>query len=204
MEITLPTHICNLALSRIGAKRLAYTGTTETDLDANTTLEAIVCNLNYEQTVDALLSSNWWGFARESVVLVRDTETPPFEWAYQYILPADFLRLRSVYEGSMSNINNYSYIIEGGKFKTDETTVSLRYIRKVTDIKEFTPLFIEVLILSLALKFMPALAGTKNAKFVEDLRKDFKAVTSLARTIDKQETNSVGTNELGTWNRARY
>ena len=204
MDITLPTHVCNLALSRICSKRFVYSGDTETDLDANTTLEAKICNLNYEQTRDSLLRSHWWRFARKSVVLALDTETPPFEWDYQYILPEDFLRVISVYEGNMSNINLYSYAIEGDKLLTNETTVSLRYIRKVTDVKEFDPLFTEVLVLRLAWKLIPPLAGTKTAVFTEALKEEIKVVTRQVLAVDKQETNTVGVYELETWNNSRF
>ena len=202
--ITLVTEICNMSLSRLGAKRLAYTGTTETDLDANTTLQAIQCNLHYEQTRDSLLESNWWAFARKRVKLQLDTETPPFEWAYQYNLPEDYLRKISIYENRFSDSNLHSYTVEDDKLLTDDNEVLLRYIRKVTDVTEFTPLFIELLVLRLAKKLQPGLVGTKSAQFVEDLNDELKVAESKIITIDKQDTNTTGQYDLGTWNDARY
>ncbi len=204
MAITLVTEIANMSLSRLSAKRLVYTGTTETDLDANTTLEAIQCNLHYEQTRDSLLESNWWAFARKRVKLTLDTESPPFEWTYQYNLPEDYLRKISIYENRVSKLNLYSYDVEGDKLMTKDTQVLLKYIRKVTDITEFTPLFIELLVLRLAKKLQPGLVGTKSAQFVKDLNDELRFVEINVITKDKQDTNTTGQYDLGTWNDARF
>jgi hypothetical protein len=194
---TLVSEVANMALGRIGANRLAYTGTTETDLDANTTLEAIQCNLNYEQTRDALLRSYWWNFASARANLVLDTETPPSEWGYQFILPDDFLRMKPPVEDDDLEL----YTIEGNKLLTDDSEVSIRYIRKVTDVSEFDPLFIEVLVLQLALKLLPALAGTKVETFTQSLKQDLFMVTSKAMAVNRHETKTTGKN---TWNLARF
>jgi len=201
---TLVTEICNMTLSRIGANRLAYSGTTETDLDANTTLEAIQCNLHYTQTKDALLKSHWWRFASTRANLALDTETPPFEWDYQFILPEDFLRMKSIYENRISDVNLDDYVLEGNKLLTNESEMSIRYIRKVTDVTEFDPLFIEVLVLHLALKLIPTLAGTKSEELTQSIKQDLKILMSQVRAIDRQETNTTGQYSLETWNDARY
>jgi hypothetical protein len=201
---TLVTEILNMSLSRIGSKRLAYSGTTETDLDANTTLEAILCNLQYEQTRDSVLRSHWWRFASTRAVLALDTETPSSEWDYQFILPEDFLRMKSIYEDRFSDANLDSYALEGTFLLTNESSMSIRYIRKVTDVTEFDPLFIEVLVLHLALKLIPALAGTKSEALTLDVKQDLKNLTSQVRAIDRQETNTIGQYGLETWNDARY
>ncbi len=204
MEITLPTHVCNLSLSRIGAKRLKYSDDTETDLAANTTLQAIQCNLHYEQTVLALLRSNWWTFARKRKALVRDTETPPFEFTYQYVLPDDYLRPISIWENRFQDDPLYGSMIEDKKLLSNNTEVNLRYVRKVTNVTEFDPLFIEVLVLVLAKKLFPPLGGTKSATFMKGLKKDITEVTSKARVINKQEQNTAGRDDLFLWNDARY
>jgi len=193
-DITLVTEICNMALGRIGATRLAYTGTTETDLDANTTLEAIQCNLNYHQTRKTVLRSHYWNFASARASLVLDTETPSFGWDYQYDLPDDFLKLKFFYEEE-------KYTIEGRKFLTDEDSASIEYIRDVTDVTEFNPLFVEILVLQLALKLIPALAGTQSETLRQDLKQDLMLLLRRAITIERQETNDTGKSD---WNNARF
>ncbi len=145
------TEICNLSLSDLGAKRLA-----SGDLAANTKLQAILCNLHYEPVRDALLRSHSWRFARARAALTQDTTDPDFEWDNQFKLPTDYFRFRSVEEedGGYSS-RNRRHAIEGQRFLTNNSTVSLRYIRKVTDVKEFDPLFVQFLVLELDLKIIP-------------------------------------------------
>lgn len=191
------TDICNMALSRIGAKNFD-------DLDAGTSLEALKCQLYYDQTRDSLLRSHWWRFASSRATLVLDTESPVFEWTYQYILPDDFLRMKSIYEDRLSDENLDSYAIEGNRLLTEESSMQIRYIRKVEDVTEFDPLFVEVLVLELALKLIPSLAGTQSTQFTQSVKQDLSILMSQVRTIDRQETNTAGQYELETWNDARW
>ncbi len=198
---TLVTEICNMSLSRLGAKRLAYTGTTETDLDANTTLVAVLCNLNYEQTKDALLESFLWPFASARKTLPIDTETPDFEWDYQYKLPADYWRKVSIYENNGFEYPKSRYAFEGDFILTNYDTLNLRYIKNVTDPVDFPPFFIEVLVLRLAKKLIPALAGTKSSALVDDIKKDSKEIELKAAAL---YSHVKGTGGYSGWNLARH
>ena len=136
------TEICNLSLSGLGAKRLGAT-----DLADNTLLEAILCNLHYTRTRDALLRSYFWRFARARQVLVQDTTDPDFEWDNQFVLPDDFVRFRSVFEEAAVSSRNRRHSIEGDRYLTNFDEVNLRYIKKVTDVLKFDPVFVKYLIL---------------------------------------------------------
>ena len=83
------TSICNMALSRIGAKRI-----NDFDDDSDTKNEAIQCRLHFEQTRDALQRSHFWVFTKTRETLSQDTEDPDFEYANQFLLPSDMLRYR--------------------------------------------------------------------------------------------------------------
>lgn len=80
---TTELEIDNMALGRMGAKII-----TQAQLDANTDPKAIQCNLNYDQTRDALLRSHWWRFAAERADLAviangdfsRWTSDDPDDW----------------------------------------------------------------------------------------------------------------------------
>ena len=199
----LVTEICNMALGLLGANRLAYTGTTETDLDANTTLEAIQCNLHYGQTRDSLLRSHWWRFASGRATLTEAAETPDFEWDHQFILPKDFLRMKSIYENRRSNLNLDSYALEGTMLLTNESSMSIRYIKLVADPAEFDPLFIEVLVLLLADKLIGPLAGGDH-RIQEKIDRALQKLMPKVRALDRQETNTTGQYDLNTWNDSRY
>ena len=56
------TSICNMALGRLGSKRI-----NDFDDTDESSLPIVQCRLHYEQTRDALIRSHWWRFARGRV-----------------------------------------------------------------------------------------------------------------------------------------
>ena len=115
--------------------------------------------LHYEQTRDALIRSYTWRFASGRETLSQDISTPDFEWDFQYPLPDDFMFLKSIYEGRFSGVNFRNYAIEGDEILTDETTMEIRYIKKVTNVTKFDSMFVKFLILLLADVLIGSLAG---------------------------------------------
>jgi hypothetical protein len=187
-----------MALAKIGAKRIDSLSDTAED-----TLNARQCRLHYEQTRDALIRSHTWRFAMARVELSENTNAPAFEWDNAFDLPNNFLRHRSIYEDNNTTQKNVlrSYAIEGKQVLSNDSTVELRYVKKVTDPAEFDPLFIEVLIQSLALKMVMPLSQDKVLH--RDLIEEMKPLMSKVRTMDRQETNNFERHDLGTWNDAR-
>ena len=191
------TKICNMSLARIGSTRI-------NNIDTDTSPEAIQCRTHYEQTRDALIRSHWWRFASTRKTLTQDATDPTGdEWDNQFILPNDFLAMKSIYENRFSDENYRSYALEGQRLLTNESTMEIRYIKKVTDPTKFDPLFVEVLVLQLALKLVAALAKT-DPKLKADIKDDLKLLMPSVLALDGQETNTTGQYELGTWNDARY
>jgi len=186
------TSIANMALARIGAGRI-------NNIDTDDSTKAIQCRLHYSQVRDALLRSHWWRFATDRVVLSQDASDPDFEWDNQFVLPNDFLRMKNWHDdnGSPRGISRYSYSIEGDRFLTNEDSVSIVYIKQVTDPAKFDSLFVEVLVLSLAVKISMPLSDDK--KMHQLLQEELFRLISHVRTVDRQETNTVGRNSLGTW-----
>lgn len=163
-----------------------------------------MCRLHYEPTRDALLRSHLWRFASDRATLSRDAAAdPPFEYDRQYILPVDFLRLKSIYEGRFSGENFRNYAIEGQRIKTNDTAMEIRYIKRVTDVTEFDPLFVQVFVLQLDLKLLTGLAKT-DTKLKGSIKDDLRLLMPSVRALDRQETNTMGKYELETWNDARY
>ena len=62
------TLICNLALARLGAKRI------NTIEETDASVQAVQCRTHYEHTRDALLRSHLWRFAIKRAELSEDTE----------------------------------------------------------------------------------------------------------------------------------
>jgi len=202
-ETLSETSICNMALGRIGSKR----GTTGemSDVETDTTVQGIYCRQHYEQTRNALLESYRWRFAMERAALSdTDIEDPTDEYSYVYQLPDNFLRLVSIYEES-ARTQYYKYALEGEKFYTNEDEINIRYIKKVTDVSKFTPLFIEVFVLKLARKLaMPLTQGNGGLELIADIDNE---LTPLLRKTNRMDFNErqrlLGRNEMDCWNEAR-
>ncbi len=193
------TDICNQALGVIGALRID-----NLDDTSEPNPQTIQCRLHYEQTRDALIRSHYWRFASTRANLTEDSESPDFEFDNQFDLPDDFMRLKSVFGDNSTATENtrYSFAIEGQLLLTNDSTVELRYIKKVTDVTEFDPLFIEVLILKLALKLTGPLTGG-SLKIKQAIHVDLKPLMSQVRAIDRQETNTIGRLNRRPWAEAR-
>ncbi len=194
-ETLSETSICNMALAKLGANK------TLTNVETDSSFEAVQCKLHYEPTRDSLLRSYWWRFASARAELVATTD-PDFEWSNAFTLPTDFLAMKSIYENRFSDENFRSYALEGKILLTNEDEMFIRYVKKVTDVATFDSLFVEVFVLQLSLK-LTSLAGA-TPKIRESLKDDLKLLMPAVRALDGQETNTVGRVESVTWNDARY
>lgn len=197
------TSICNQALGRLGSQRI-------NDFDSTTddSTQFIQCKLHFEPTRDSLLRSYPWRFARARKILsqVPDADIPEsedFEWDNQFILPTDFLAMRSIYEGRFSGENFRSFALEGQRLLTNDDTMEIRYTKKVTDASKFDPLFVEALVLLLADKLIGPLPGG-DARIQKKIDDALDKLMPAVRALDGQETNTDGRVESGTWNDARY
>lgn len=193
------TQVINMALSRIGAQRISSYADADED-----NAQSVQARLHYEQTRDALLRSHWWRFARARVQLSANVTDPTFEWDYAYDLPANFLRLWiKPFEDNNVGLHNtrYSFSMEGKQLLSNEDEMYIRYIKRVTDCAQFDPLFVECLVLKLAIKFcMPM---SQDSSLYATLYEEMADVMARVRTMDKQETNTIGRGERYLWNDAR-
>ena len=187
------TDVCNMALGRIGALRID-------NFDTDTSVQAVQCRLHYDQIRDALLRSHWWRFASARAELEENAETPAFEWDHQFDLPDDFIRVKAIFDDNNSPGQDtyYSYALEGNLLLTNESSVDLRYIKQVTDPDDFDPLFIEVLVLQLAIRLTMPL--TQDQGLYKNLQDELVGLMARVRTIDKQETSTLGRDRKPTWN----
>lgn len=172
MAITSEVSICNLALSKIGARK-SISSLTEAGLEAET------CNLHYEHLRDMLLQSHPWNFAIARASLSENATSPAFEYENQFYLPADYLRAIKLYNESQS------WKVEGDQLLTDANTVNLIYIKKQTNPTFFPPLFVECLATLLAAEIEEEITNdtSKSAK----LRQEFKEKFREAKRRDGQE-----------------
>lgn len=198
------TQVCNMALARIGARRI-----NDYSDDTDTKNEAIQCRLHYVQTRDELQRSHLWVFNKTRATLSRDTDSPSFEYTYQYLLPSDFLRYRYKYDtGSLSNqMSAWSFSLERKSdgtriLLTDESSVCLVYSARVTDPTKWDDLFTALFVLKLAKKLATPLARS-DKNMMASINEDLEEIEPRVRALDRNEGQGTRQNDLSTWNDAR-
>lgn len=193
-ETLTETSICNMALGKIGSLRI--TNSVETD----TSLQAIQCRIHYEPTRNALQRSHKWRFASARSELTQDSADPDFEWDNQFILPTDFLRFKSIDEETGVTSRSNRHAIEGQRFLTNFSTVSLLYVKKVTDVTKFDSLFVKVFVWLLADELIGPLAGG-DPKIQKKIDAALKKLIPKVQAVDMDETDVGGRSD---WNLARH
>jgi hypothetical protein len=188
------TSICNQALGVISAKRI-------NDFDSDTSPRAQWCREFYESDRDALLRSHRWRFAAARANLSQDTVDPVLgEFDSQFILPSDFMAIRSIFGDNFTATGNtrISFAIEGQRILTNESSVPLRYTKRVTDPTEFDSLFVKVLVYTLADDLIGAVAGG-DAKIQKKIDIRLARLLPRVRAMDRNETNTIGREAHRPW-----
>ena len=90
--------ICNMALTRIGVKKLISA------IDDGST-EANMCDLYYDEVRRRCLTKGDWTFARKRLDLTTEAGDPPAAWAYQFQVPSDLLVGRRIDDGMQTPSN---------------------------------------------------------------------------------------------------
>jgi hypothetical protein len=199
MAVENPTRICNQALARIGSARID-------NIDTDSSPEAIQCNIHYEATRDALLRRHQWGFAAARAALAQSTTTPAFGFAYQYPLPSDFMKLRAIYGDGGTRRNNsvYSHKLEAGNVLSDDSSMKILYTAKITDAGKFDPMFVECIVLRLALKLMPPLTNQAGSRAAGQLATELQTMMPSVWAMDRDEQELLGRDDQATWLDARW
>ena len=165
--------ICNAAMRKVGATTI--TGLSQGTKNAN------FCNDRYADLRDALLESHPWNFAMKRVKLAQTTATPAIKFDNTYALPADFIRVLSVYD-SDEGFGIVDHKVEGNTIVCSASEVWLLYISLVTDPNKMSPLFREALAGSIAIEAATALVESRTLR--ELMLAEFKQLNRRARSSD--------------------
>ena len=174
--------ICNSALAKLGNNRIV--SLTEGTPAANLCLE------QYGKLRDHLLRAHDWNFAASRVKLAQLSSTPAFGYAFQYALPADWMRTISVHSRDSRGdpITDYateSTEAEGRVLRTDHAVVYLRYVRKLTDPNVMDPSFREALAWRLAMELAVPLA--KSGRLRDRMERGFEDALAVSKSVDGQD-----------------
>jgi hypothetical protein len=180
--ITTVTQLCNLALSRIGARRLA-------SYESDTTTEAVACRLHYELARDGLLRRHQWDFAKDSKPLSKlpAAASPKYPAAWQ--LPADCVR---VIDLTVDGKPITDFARHGRLLLTDaHDAVELEFVSNLVPVSQWDSLFVEALSLHLAKKICEDIA--QNPQKMAEISSELESLAlPTAQTADAREANSGG------------
>ena len=176
------TEIASNALTKLGAEPI-------TDIDDPDSARARLCKAYYGNTRDAVLRAYPWNCAIVRMALALSADAPVYGYSYKFQLPTDpyCLRLLDVED-------DVEHKIAGRFVETDESSLNIRFIQRVTNTGLFDSLLQEAIECRLAAELAYPVTGTPTliqamwGLYAEKLRE--------ARTIDAMEN----TQELWTSN----
>jgi hypothetical protein len=179
--------ICNGALLILGAKPIG-------SLDDNTD-NARLCNQFYSSTRNTALQAYPWNFAVRRATLTQDATAPAYGFTYQYDLPNSPDYCLRVLRAQDPRI---VFRVEGRKLLTDEGSINIKYISRITSAAQFSPLFREALEYLLAWKLCYAVTGSTSLR--KDLMQSYESILVEAEDIDTQEGVNDPDEEYGEFN----
>lgn len=172
--------ICNMALIRIGGRRI-----TSRDEDSE---EANLCNTIYDEIRDDVLCDNNWNFAQKRAALGLLDETPEFTddgVTLVYQAPPDMLKL------NFKNIETAICKLEGDKILSDTAGLEIKYTFRQTDVQKYFPKFILALSTRLAAELAFSLSSSR-ANSAEIFLDYYNKKLPEAASADSQQGTPVG------------
>ena len=133
-------------------------------------------HVTIEAARKALLQMHFWSFAFDMTRPSLSPEKPNLFFSHQFNLPPDFLAVVYGNYSGRANIDEGGYQLYKGRFiLTQNPTFNLAYTRDVTDYSEMDPLFIEALVLRVAIEMcLPVTQDKENRDKLLEVYKSFE------------------------------
>jgi hypothetical protein len=175
--------ISSAALNKLGAEVIM-------SFDDHTN-RSNLCRDFYPYIRDAVLRAYPWNCALIQKALVHDAATPLFDWDYKFQLPIDPYCLRVI-----KIEDEPDYAIKGRYIYTNESSISIEYISRITDPGLFDSLLKEAIEARLAAEL--AIPITRIPQMASQMWALYEAKLREARTMDGMEGTKDGweSNEL--------
>lgn len=172
--------IANMALSRLGASTI-------TSFSDNTT-EAKLINTLFEDLAERAMVQGPWTTCIKQATLARTTNTPTFDYSYEFQLPVDPKCLKVIRVNDRTHKTDFR--IHGDKLLTDNSEVKILYIGKLTDSEDYGPLLTECIEILLASYLAGPISGSRT--LAAELKKEYFEILNNNLAIDGQQ----GTKDL--------
>lgn len=175
--MTSVVSICADALLRLGDRPI-------NTLDEQTD-RAILCSNLFAQARDFVIRRHLWNCCIKRVALAPLADAPAFEWAYQFLLPADCLRVLSIGENGTFTDYRVEGSTSGRVLLTDENPCYLRYVWRNEDPATWDPGLIEVVTARMAV--LLAYPITKSAAVRDAMETSYEREAKVMRAVDGLE-----------------
>lgn len=174
---TAPILVVNRALGQLGEKPIE-------DFSDDSD-KAGLSEREYERMVVGFFEQHDWNFASVRVASLPPlANAPPWGPVYAFQLPADCVRVRvTSLDRAEGGEGDPGWQIEGRTLVADESTVSLRYTKRVLE-GEWPALFEDAVMFALAARL--AFGITTKTALAEGLEKKAARALALAKAVDGQ------------------
>lgn len=145
-----------------------------------------------ESIKNTLLNMKSWKFATKRVLLSRTTNTPLFDYKYEYQLPYDFIKLLKI------NGDRHNFEINQDKLLTNQEEVKIEYLSNDLKYEDLPPLLVKYLELKLASELCIVY---ERIEFVGVLNNQAETYLRRAAMMDAQNERNVTNAFEYTWGR---
>lgn len=168
---TNKAQIFNYALTLLGQQSIS-------DPDGSGVNET-ACRQVYDMARQALLEEHLWNFAIRRSTPAPNVTAPDFEYSYSFNTPSDCLRIHKLYN------HTGAYKEEDGTILSDSDTIYLIYVKDITNVPDFPPLFAKLLAIDIALSTEYRI--TNQSKMQASLMAMRQQTLVKAKMIDAQK-----------------
>ena len=196
--------IANRGMTKLGAARIS-------SFDDNTTESRAIKSL-YDIARRTLLRRALWSFAKKRdklAAVVIPSGSEDWDFAYQYNLPPDFLRLIQVNDYSVPvgfnpgrTTDDSPYQLEGNRILTNyPPPLKIRYIADITDPTKYDSIFIEAFASQIAFECCETVTQSNTKKAA--LAQETKGWIIEAMKVNQVESPPDSLHD-GSWLLSRY
>jgi hypothetical protein len=165
--------IANRSLLRIGFKAISALDDGSTGAD--------YCTQLLPQAIDTVMSVYPWRDCLKRAQLAPLATSPVFGYDYQFVLPTDFARLKSV-SAVDDDGDDCEWSMEGDKILSDATSVSVLYTALPATPDSLSPSTRDLFVLQLA--YLLSIPMIKNDTISNRLLQEYQQALSLAINQD--------------------
>ncbi|MDG4721588.1 MULTISPECIES: hypothetical protein [Thalassospira] len=170
------TDIANIAMQLIGEQPI-----TSLDEDSD---RARLAKAYFRGAVDRVLAAHSWTWAKKRSLLSDATETPAFGYSYQYLLPADCLRVWSIEKEGISLGVTQKWEREGDYLLTDVSApLQVVFSCRRSSYARLDQYLADVMGASLALAVAQSTEGSNTG--VERMQVTYERFLAIGKTADQ-------------------